>query len=111
MCREDCGGEGELNMGGGGITPISETPREPRLSWLRSPLLWISWPLGVTLSLGSMESGLTASLTVKMRGWSQCFGQSWSCSSTNKTELNTTTFWPGWQDKSEINKLESNFEN
>ena len=70
MCRD--GGEGELNMGGGGIPPISDTPREPRLSWLRSPL-WISWPLGVTLSLGSMESGLTASLTVKMRGWSSVF--------------------------------------
>ena len=70
MCRD--GGEGELNMGGGGITPISDTPREPRFSWLRSPL-WISWPLGVTLSLGSMESGLTASFTVKRRGWSGVF--------------------------------------
>ena len=72
------GGEGEENMGGGGITPISVTPRlscrSPlrkifkNYSWeeegvmLLSPLCWV-WPLGVTLSLGSIDSGFTASVT------------------------------------------------
>ena len=83
------GGEGDENMGGGGITPISVTPRlscispESEMSkkarrenkifssrihilWNRrhSPLCWV-WPLGVTLSLGSIERGFTASVTGK----------------------------------------------
>ena len=70
------GGEGEENMGGGGITPISVTPklscRSPekddivkikmKRRTLYSPLCWV-WPLGVTLSFGSIERGLTASVT------------------------------------------------
>ena len=56
---EEEGGEGEENIGGGGMTPISDTPM---LSQWMSPLC-VSWPLGVTRSLGSIDRGLTASLT------------------------------------------------
>ena len=108
------GGEGDENMGGGGITPISVTPRlscispESEMSfnkeatrenklyiyifsarihilWKRwhSPLCWV-WPLGVTLSLGSIERGFTASVTGK-----------------NISQLLT---WRLWMSQSEVKK-------
>ena len=54
------GGEGEENIGGGGMTPMSVTPMESIDSLA-------CCPEGVTRSLGSIDSGFTVSFPAKIK--------------------------------------------